>query len=125
MREKCTEERNSRQPPEVSTYDHSGVSPSLLDMAADAIAANAYGGQVLTENSEGIDGLIMSTGTGSSPRTRFGTSVAARSRPDTAKWTGPERERCRVTTVEPRDDRRPRFHQGKDRQLSERPRASL
>ena len=53
----------SRQPHEVSTYDHPGVSPSLLDMAANAIAADAYGGQVLTENSEGIGGLIMSTGT--------------------------------------------------------------
>jgi hypothetical protein len=31
-------------------------------MAADAIAPNAYGGQVVTENSEGVGGLITSTG---------------------------------------------------------------
>jgi CubicO group peptidase (beta-lactamase class C family) len=53
----------ARLPNEVPTYDHPGVSPSLLDMAADAIAPNAYGGQVLTENSEGVGGLITSTGT--------------------------------------------------------------
>jgi len=53
---------NARLPDEVPSYDHPGVSASLLDMAADAIAPNAYGGQVLTENSEGVGGLITSTG---------------------------------------------------------------
>jgi CubicO group peptidase (beta-lactamase class C family) len=50
------------QPHEVPTYDHPGVSPSLIEMAVDAIAPNAYGGQVVTENSEGVGGLITSTG---------------------------------------------------------------
>jgi CubicO group peptidase (beta-lactamase class C family) len=53
----------ARRPTEVATYDHPGVSDSLLDMAPGAKAANAYGGQVLTENTEGVGGLIMSTGT--------------------------------------------------------------
>jgi CubicO group peptidase (beta-lactamase class C family) len=53
----------ARLPDEVPSYDHPGVSPSLLDMATDAIAPNVYGGQVLTENSEGVGGLITSTGT--------------------------------------------------------------
>jgi CubicO group peptidase (beta-lactamase class C family) len=47
---------------EVATYDHPGVSASQIDMAADAMAPNAYGGQVVIENSEGVGGLIMSTG---------------------------------------------------------------
>jgi CubicO group peptidase (beta-lactamase class C family) len=54
---------NARRPHEVASYDHPGVSPSEADMTADAIAPNAYGGQVVTENSEGVGGLIMSTGT--------------------------------------------------------------
>jgi CubicO group peptidase (beta-lactamase class C family) len=48
---------------EVPTYDHPGVSPSQIDMSAAAIAPNTYGGQVVTENSEGVGGLITSTGT--------------------------------------------------------------
>ena len=31
-------------------------------MTAGALAANAYGGQVVTENTEGVGGLIASTG---------------------------------------------------------------
>jgi CubicO group peptidase (beta-lactamase class C family) len=54
---------NGRLPQEVSTYDDSGVSPSQADMAANATAPNAYGGQFTLENDEGAGGLIMSTGT--------------------------------------------------------------
>ncbi len=54
---------NARHLHEVPAYDHPGVSPSQIDMAVDAIAPNAYGGQVVTENSEGVGGLITSTGT--------------------------------------------------------------
>jgi CubicO group peptidase (beta-lactamase class C family) len=47
---------------EVATYDHPGVSASQIDMSAGAMAANAFGGQVVMENSEGVGGLIVSTG---------------------------------------------------------------
>jgi len=45
----------------VATYDHPGVNDSQIDMTPGAVAANAYGGQVVTENSEGVGGLIAST----------------------------------------------------------------
>ncbi|PYR78777.1 MAG: hypothetical protein DMF86_05075 [Acidobacteria bacterium] len=48
---------------EVATYDHPGVSDSQVDMTPGVKAANAYGGQVVTENTEGVGGLITSTGT--------------------------------------------------------------
>jgi CubicO group peptidase (beta-lactamase class C family) len=48
---------------EVATYDDPGVGPSQIDMGATAMAPNAYGAQVITENSEGVGGLITSTGT--------------------------------------------------------------
>ncbi|WP_020160065.1 serine hydrolase [Methylobacter marinus] len=51
-----------RRPHEVATYDHPGVGPSQIDMTATAIAPNAYGAQVITENSEGVGGLVASTG---------------------------------------------------------------
>jgi CubicO group peptidase (beta-lactamase class C family) len=54
---------NGRIPNEVSTYDDAGFGPSQIDMAADATAPNAYGGQFTLENGEGEGGLIMSTGT--------------------------------------------------------------
>jgi CubicO group peptidase (beta-lactamase class C family) len=54
---------NGRVPHEVSTYDDSGFSPSQADMAANATAPNAYGGQFTLENDEGAGSLIMSTGT--------------------------------------------------------------
>ena len=91
---------NGRIPNEVSTYDDAGFGPSQLDMAADATAPKAYGGQFTLENGEGEGGLIMSTGTVArflathavweiGPResgTRYGefagTGAAAVSRPD-------------------------------------------
>ena len=91
---------NGRFPNEVSTYDDAGFGPSQLDMAADATAPTAYGGQFTLENGEGAGGLIMSTGTVArflathavwdiGPResgTRYGdfagTGAAAVSRPD-------------------------------------------
>jgi CubicO group peptidase (beta-lactamase class C family) len=54
---------NGRIPNEVSTYDDFGFGPSQVDMAADATAPNAYGGQFTLENGEGAGGLVMSTGT--------------------------------------------------------------
>jgi CubicO group peptidase (beta-lactamase class C family) len=48
---------------EVPGYDHPGVSDSLVDMTPGAKAANAYGGQVITENTEGVGALIMSAAT--------------------------------------------------------------
>ena len=54
---------NGRLPNEVSTYEDSGVSPSQVDMAADATAPDAYGGQFALENGEGAGGLITSSGT--------------------------------------------------------------
>ncbi len=53
---------NARRPDEVVGYDHPSVSDSQIDMTAGALAANAYGGQVVTENTEGVGGLIASTG---------------------------------------------------------------
>lgn len=52
---------NARHADEVATYDHPGVNDSQIDMTAGAMAANAYGGQVVTENSEGVGGLIASS----------------------------------------------------------------
>jgi CubicO group peptidase (beta-lactamase class C family) len=54
---------NARRPGEVASYDHPGVSPSEINMADDAIDPNAYGGQVVTENSEGVGALMMSAAT--------------------------------------------------------------
>jgi len=54
---------NGRIAHEVSTYDDNGFSPSQVDMAADAVAPNAYGGQFVLENGEGAGGLVMSTAT--------------------------------------------------------------
>jgi CubicO group peptidase (beta-lactamase class C family) len=53
---------DARRPDEVATYDHPGVNDSQIDMTPGAMAANAYGGQVVTENSEGVGGLLASTG---------------------------------------------------------------
>lgn len=52
---------NARRADEVATYDHPGANDSQIDMTPGAMAANAYGGQVVTENSEGVGGLIAST----------------------------------------------------------------
>jgi CubicO group peptidase (beta-lactamase class C family) len=54
---------DARHPGEVASYDHPGVGPSQVDMTDDAIDPNAYGGQVVTENSEGVGGLMMSAAT--------------------------------------------------------------
>lgn len=54
---------NGRVPHEVSSYDDPGFSASQIDMAPNALAPNAYGGQFALENVEGAGGLIMSTGT--------------------------------------------------------------
>jgi CubicO group peptidase (beta-lactamase class C family) len=54
---------HARRIHEVVTYDHPGISDSLVDMTPGAMAANAYGGQVVIENTEGVGGLIMSTAT--------------------------------------------------------------
>lgn len=48
---------------EVSSYDSPGIGPSLLDLAPDAIAPTAYGGQFVMEIGEGAGGLVTSTGT--------------------------------------------------------------
>jgi CubicO group peptidase (beta-lactamase class C family) len=52
---------NARHSDEVATYDHPAVNDSQIDMTPGAMAANAYGGQVVTENSEGVGGLIASS----------------------------------------------------------------
>jgi CubicO group peptidase (beta-lactamase class C family) len=119
---------------EVPTYDHPGVGPSQIDMSASAIAPNAYGGQLVTENSEGVGGLITSTGTvarvlsrhavwnigGRELGTRYGemdgTGAAAVSRGDGLDFAYAMNRR--VTTAEHDDlkgriDRLPDVHGGR------------
>lgn len=50
-------------PGEVSSYDAAGSSPSLLDLSDNALAADAYGGAVLTELAPGTGGLATSVST--------------------------------------------------------------
>lgn len=52
-----------RRADEVATYDALGVSPSHVDMAQGATAADAHGGMFLLEQDVGAGGLIMSTAT--------------------------------------------------------------
>ena len=52
-----------RRADEVATYDAPGVSPSHLDMTAEATAPNAHGGMFALEQDVGAGGLIMSTAT--------------------------------------------------------------
>jgi hypothetical protein len=52
-----------RRADEVATYDAPGVSPSHLDMRAEATAPDAHGGKFVLEQDVGAGGLIMSTAT--------------------------------------------------------------
>ncbi|MFC6015716.1 serine hydrolase [Plantactinospora solaniradicis] len=50
----------ARQPGEVVGYDHADVHASQLDLAPDALAPNAYGGDLVLETATGSGGLITS-----------------------------------------------------------------
>ncbi|MBE1489827.1 serine hydrolase [Plantactinospora soyae] len=50
----------ARQPGEVVGYDHADVRASQLDFAPDALAPNAYGGEMVLETALGSGGLITS-----------------------------------------------------------------
>ncbi|MBF9130159.1 serine hydrolase [Plantactinospora sp. S1510] len=50
----------ARQPGEVVGYDHADVHASQLDFAPDALAPNAYGGDLVLETAAGSGGLITS-----------------------------------------------------------------
>lgn len=55
--------RLAAAPGEVIGYDAAGSSPSQLDLSIDALAADAYGGAVLTEVAPGTGGLATSVTT--------------------------------------------------------------
>lgn len=51
---------DSRRPHEVASYDHPGIKLSQINIATDAFAPNAYGGDFVLESGEGTGGLITS-----------------------------------------------------------------